>query len=205
MTKSTTNRTTTNRCLILASSSPRRQELIRTLGIPFTIQAPSIDESISTELLPSEAVEEIALRKANTIHDQLKEKQNVVIIGSDTLVFSNGEALGKPVDEHHAFRMLSQLQGTTHEVYTAIACVDAISGESLIKHRSTSVHLIPLTDKQILTYIQTGEPMDKAGAYGIQGLGSTIVDHIEGDYFAVVGLSLNLLTKMLQHFQIEIL
>jgi septum formation protein len=194
--------------LILASSSPRRQELIRALNLPFSIQASDVDETITEVLSPVQIVETLSLRKAKVIADQVKSsqvQQNVIVVGSDTIVVFRDEVLGKPKDASDAARMLTMLQGNVHEVYSGVALIQIGSGETKVQHRQTKVKMKPLNAKQIANYIATGEPNDKAGAYAIQGIGATIVESIEGDYFNVVGLPLSLLSDMLSDMGVEVL
>ncbi|TXK84745.1 septum formation protein Maf [Paenibacillus sp. N3.4] len=192
--------------LILASSSPRRQELIQTLGLPYIIRVSDADETVEGKITAAELVEVLSLRKASTVRDMLQtDEAHGIIIGSDTVVVFQNEVLGKPVDEKDAFRMLQALQGNTHQVYSGVACVDAATGKQAIAHRVTHVKMKPMSDEQILRYIATGEPKDKAGSYGIQGIGTTLVESIEGDYFTVVGLPLSLLSDLLLQFEIQVL
>ncbi|RNB86200.1 Maf family protein [Brevibacillus panacihumi] len=188
--------------LILASSSPRRKELLQTLGLPFTIQSSDVDETTNPGMLPHEIVEELALRKARKIASGLTEG---VVLGSDTIVVLNGEILGKPVDEADAYRMLHALQGCEHTVYSGVALIDAMSGQSEVSHSHTQVRIRPLAPDEIRAYIATREPMDKAGSYAIQGIGATLVEGIVGDYFTVVGLPLRLTASMLSRFGIQVL
>jgi septum formation protein len=192
--------------LILASSSPRRQELIRSLGLPYEIISSNADESVDDKLTPAEIVEVLSLRKAQTVCEVIRssDKQGIVI-GSDTIVVFEGQILGKPKDGKDSFRMLSALQGNTHQVFSGVACVDSQTGAFQVSHRVTNVTMKSLTDEQIRRYIATGEPHDKAGSYAIQGLGATIVEGIEGDYFNVVGLPLSLLSDLLKAYNIHIL
>jgi septum formation protein len=192
--------------LILASSSPRRQELIRSLGLPYEIISSNADESVDEKLTPAEIVEVLSLRKAQAVCEVIRssDKQGVVI-GSDTIVVFQGQVLGKPTDGKDSFRMLSALQGNTHQVYSGVACVDSQTEVFNVSHRVTNVTMKPLTDEQIRRYIATGEPQDKAGSYAIQGLGATIVEGIEGDYFNVVGLPLSLLSDLLKAYDVHIL
>ncbi|MDF2648060.1 MAG: septum formation inhibitor Maf [Paenibacillus sp.] len=192
--------------LILASSSPRRQELIQSLGLPYIIRVSDADETVEEKISPAELVEVLSLRKASTVLDMLEasEKEGI-IIGSDTVVVYRDEVLGKPVDEQDSFRMLKALQGSTHQVYSGVACVDAATGKQVVSHRVTHVKMKSMSDAQILRYIATGEPKDKAGSYAIQGIGATIVESIEGDYFTVVGLPLSLLSDLLLSFEIQVL
>ncbi|GIP31361.1 nucleoside triphosphate pyrophosphatase [Paenibacillus sp. J2TS4] len=192
--------------LILASTSPRRRELIRNLGLPYEVMASEADETIEDGLTPGQIVETLSERKARAVYERLPAgPPRQIVVGSDTIVVYNGRVLGKPEDRNDARRMLQMLQGSTHQVYTGIACIETGTGKSLIAHRMTKVVIKPLTESQIDHYIATGEPMDKAGSYAIQGIGATMVESIEGDYFNVVGLSLNLLSDMLQSFDIDVL
>jgi len=199
------NKANTRR-IILASSSPRRQELLQSLKLPLLIHPSNADETVDEKLSRAEVVEALALRKASAVKDQLGAGSDQgIVVGSDTIVVLDSQILGKPADRHDAFRMLRALQGRTHEVYTGVACIDLLTGAQRVKHRTTRVHMKPLDDAQIERYIATGEPMDKAGSYAIQGMGATIVDFIEGDYFNVVGLPLSLLSDMLAELGLNIL
>jgi septum formation protein len=192
--------------LILASSSPRRQELIRSLGLPFKIIVSDADEHTAPTMTPAEIVETLSMRKAQAVFDRLKGREKEgIIIGSDTIVVFEGKVLGKPEDEQDAFQMLHTLQGKTHQVYSGVACIDAVTGKHIVNHRMTSVTMKALSEQQIKRYINTGEPKDKAGSYGIQGLGATIVEKIAGDYFNVVGLPLSLLSDVLSEFGVEVI
>jgi septum formation protein len=194
------------RTLILASSSPRRQELIRTFQLPVRIQVSHVDESYITGTAPADIVEELALRKANAVAESIKaELLDGIVIGSDTIVVYGNQVLNKPVDEEDAMRMLTMLQGHTHEVFSGVACIDLKSGKRLVKHRMTKVTMRHLNKVQILRYIASGEPTDKAGAYAIQGIGATLVDSIDGCYFNVVGLPLALLSTMLGELGVDVL
>lgn len=199
---------TTTKTLILASSSPRRQELIRSLQLPYQIIVSDVDETTEAGLAPEHIVEQLSGRKASAVYERCKadqaELRDGVIIGSDTIVVLNGEALGKPKDEEDAFRMLKSLQGKEHHVYSGVACIDLQTGLRYVDHQRTAVWMKGLTDERIRRYIATGEPMDKAGSYAIQGLGATIVERIEGDYFNVVGLPMALLSDMLDRFSIAV-
>ncbi|WP_274362617.1 Maf family protein [Paenibacillus thermotolerans] len=193
--------------LILASSSPRRQELIRSLGLPVRIRPSDVDETIEGELAPADIVETLADRKASAVYDGLvREGERAgIVVGSDTIVVLDGQVLGKPVNERDAARMLSALQGRDHEVYSGVALIDAESGEKAVSHRVTRVWMKPMDEETIRRYITTGEPNDKAGSYAIQGIGATLVERIEGDYFNVVGLPLALVSDMLKAFGVRIL
>ncbi|MFG0212724.1 Maf family protein [Brevibacillus porteri] len=188
--------------LILASSSPRRRELLQALGLSFTVITSDVDETTAEHLSASEVVEELSLRKAKEVASRLTEG---VVLGSDTVVVLDGQILGKPVDETDAFRMLSMLQGQEHTVYSGVALIDVETGRAEVSHSLTHVRIRALTEQEIKSYIATGEPMDKAGSYAIQGIGATIVEGITGDYFTVVGLPLGLTSTLLTRFGMPIL
>lgn len=190
--------------LVLASSSPRRQELIQMLGLPFEIATNDVDETVSNDLSPKQIVEELSLRKAQASTARITDSQSIVI-GSDTIVVYLEEVLGKPKDQEDAFRMLKLIEGKTHQVYTGITCIDVGESRIVTRSRVTDVRMKALSDEQIRAYIATGEPMDKAGAYAVQGIGSTIVESINGDHFNVVGMSLSLLSEMLEELGVKVL
>ncbi|MBO2943941.1 septum formation inhibitor Maf [Paenibacillus sp. F411] len=194
------------RQIVLASTSPRRQELIQMLGLPVEVMPSGADEDTPAGWKPEQVVESLALRKAEAVLERCRlAAPAAVIVGSDTVVVLDGEILGKPRNPEEAVSMLSRLQGRRHAVYTGIACVDLSTGTSLLRHRVTTVAMKPLLETQIESYVRTGEPMDKAGAYGIQGLGAVLVESIEGDYFNVVGLSISMLSDMLLELGISVL
>jgi septum formation protein len=190
-----------NKRLILASSSPRRRELLSGLKLDFITHPSDDNEDVPYGTLPIEMVELLSLRKARSI---MNKYETGIIIGSDTIVVLNDEVLGKPKDNTDAHAMLTKLQGNAHTVYTGVAIIDAESGEYKVSHNRTQVTIKALTGEKISRYIATGEPADKAGAYAIQGFGATIVEGIEGDYFTVVGLPVGLLTEMLESFGVHI-
>ncbi|MFM1652351.1 Maf family protein [Brevibacillus sp. B_LB10_24] len=188
--------------IILASTSPRRKELLEAIGLPFTVIASNVDETVPPEMQPDQVVEYLALKKAREVAGK---NDFGLVIGSDTIVFLDGEILGKPRDEEHAFAMLQSLQGRQHTVYSGVAVVEADTGRTEVSHSAAKVNIRPMTDREIRAYIATGEPMDKAGSYAIQGIGSTIVEGIVGDYFAVVGLPLHLTARLLARFGVSLL
>ena len=169
--------------LILASSSPRRKELLENLRLTFTISSSEVDESFDPTLSPEDVVMDLAERKAQVI---FTENKNAYVIGSDTIVVADNQVLGKPADENEAKEMLTKLSGRKHDVYTGVSILSP-NGTARFYER-TEVEFWELTDEEINFYAQSGEPLDKAGAYGIQQLGSMLVKKINGDYFAVVGL-----------------
>lgn len=170
--------------LYLASSSPRRKEILQSAGVEFVVVPSDGDESRPPKLSPAELVQELAKRKA--FGAKVSAAPEDVILGADTLVALEDKVLGKPGSEEEAFAMLSELSGRTHTVYTGCCLRKGDSFRTLVV--ATEVEFYPLTEKEIWEYIHTGEPMDKAGAYGIQGRGCVLVKGIRGDYFNVVGL-----------------
>lgn len=196
--------------IVLASSSPRRKELVATLdlSLPVYILSTDSDETVLPEWTPQQTVETLSLRKAQAAMDMLRQSPVAadyrdLIIAADTIVAVDGQILGKPADEEDAFRMLSKLSGRKHDVFTGVSCIAADSGETHVAYRRTIVRMRELVDERIRRYVASGEPMDKAGAYGIQGLGSTLVEEIEGCYFNVVGLPLALLSDLLEKYGIR--
>lgn len=169
--------------LILASASPRRRELLQTAGIAFTVRVSEAEEHIESGTAPQEAVMQLARQKAEAV---AKAYPRELVLGADTVVVYDGAILGKPADEADAVRMLQMLSGKTHTVYTGVCLVQ--NGQAETFFEQTDVTFYPLTQEEIEQYVATGEPMDKAGAYGIQGRGCTLVQSICGDYFNVVGL-----------------
>lgn len=179
--------------LILASASPRRQELISMISKEVHIEPADVDESFSADTPVESVPEMLAVRKAAAIADRHPED---TVIGCDTSVIVDGEILGKPTDCENAKRMLKLLSGTTHQVITG--CAIFKNGRSLSFSETTDVTFYTLSDAEIDAYVSTGEPMDKAGAYGIQEYGSLLVKKINGDYFNVVGLPVGKLNKVLK-------
>ncbi len=179
--------------MILASQSPRRRELLGQMGFSFTVRPAKGEELPHPELTPAQLVEELARQKALEV--SAGAEADDVVVAADTVVAIDGKVLGKPHDKVHAAQMLSALSGREHTVYTGVAVK---RGENLlVEHEATQVRFRPLTEREIDLYIQTGEPMDKAGSYGIQGYGALLVEGIRGDYFNVVGLPICRLGRML--------
>ncbi len=184
---------------ILASGSPRRKEIFTMLGLDFEVDVPEVDEGqISPEgIKPDMYVQELAFLKAMTAAGAHLKNSSSYIVAADTIVSIDGEILGKPQDENEAADMLSRLSGRTHTVYTGICVVRIKDGKSECRAASTGVTFKELSQELIWRYIRTGEPMDKAGAYGIQGLGSVLVEKIEGDFFNVMGLPSPLFAELM--------
>ena len=171
--------------VILASSSPRRRDLLDLIGVAHDVRAADVDETYPDGEKPAAHAERLAREKAETIAAENRES---LVIGADTIVVVGDEVLGKPRDQADATRMLKLLSGRTHVVMTAVAA--SLGGRTVSTVENVKVTFRDLRTDEIASYIDTGEPMDKAGAYGIQGYGATIVNRIDGDYFAVMGLSL---------------
>ena len=184
------------RKMILASASPRRRELLTQAGFSFEVKVSDADEVI-TEKEPDKIVKELALVKACAV---AASETEALIIGADTIVAVDGKILGKPRDAEEAFSMLSMLQGRTHQVYTGVALITKEEGlqKSHVFSEKTDVHMYPMTEQEIREYIATGEPLDKAGAYGIQGRAAVYIRKIEGDYNNVVGLPISRLYQELK-------
>ncbi len=179
--------------VILASSSPRRRELLNLIGIPHDVLPADVNESLHAGEQPVPHAERLARAKALTV---AAREPSAVVIGADTIVVVDDEILGKPADEGDAYRMLRMLSGREHRVVTAVAV--ALDGEIVSSVEEVQVTFRDLSDSEIADYIATREPMDKAGSYGIQGYGATIVRKVEGDYFAVMGLPLLRTVGLLQ-------
>lgn len=188
--------------IILASGSPRRKELLAGLGLQFEVLVSDVNEEIEEVLPPHQLVEVLACKKAEAIAAKVSRG---IVIGSDTIVVLNGEILGKPKNEEDAFSMLSRLQGNLHTVYTGVSLIDAESRRSEVAYQATQVKMKSLSVEQIRHYIATKEPLDKAGSYAIQGIGATLIEGIEGDFYTVVGLPLALTAEKLKSFGVDVL
>ena len=188
--------------IVLASASPRRQELLRRMGITeFDIRVPETEESYPAGLTPREVVEYISREKADAAVKLCGADE--IVITADTMVFLDDARLGKPTDEADALRMLTALQGRHHTVCTGVTVRQG--DHTVTESEETEVIFRPATQRELLAYIATGEPMDKAGAYGIQGKGSLLVEGIRGDFFNVMGLPLLRLSRMLAQFGVNCL
>ncbi len=194
--------------LVLASSSPRRQEYLRHAGFAFEVLAPRVDETIRPNESAEEHVRRLALVKAQRAASFLPTDPPALVIGADTMVALQHEMLGKPASLEDARRMLWLLSGKTHRVVTGLALVLAGPAEagragerSRVEHETTLVHFLSLTDPEIEEYVATGECMDKAGAYAVQGFAGRFVRAIEGDYFNVVGMPVSRLYQMLRDWE----
>ena len=187
--------------IILASKSPRRQELLARMGLEFTVKASRIDEKTDPFAHPSDEVARISLAKAQAVVDSCGPE--VFIISADTFVVCDGLMMGKPHSESEAFSMLRRLSGRDHQVMTGLTVIGDGRTENLTV--TTTLRFRALSDQEIRNYIATGEPMDKAGAYGIQGLASMFVVGLDGDYYNVMGLPICTLTVLLRRFGVKLL
>ena len=178
---------------ILASKSPRRRELLSEITKDFEIVTKEVDETLPNDIHPRDGVEILAVRKGEVVAREVGEDN--IVISSDTLVELGGVPLGKPVDKEDAVRMLTDLSGKAHNVHTGVAV--HYRGKSFSGVATTAVYFREMTDKEIRDYVDSGDPMDKAGSYGIQSGGGKFVEKIEGDYDTVVGLSVALTRKLI--------
>lgn len=169
--------------IVLASSSPRRKEIMENAGFKFAVREPNVEENLKIKLPPIDLVMKLALKKATAVS---KNSEDEVIIGADTIVCIDGKNIGKPTNADEAKLMLEQLSGRLHRVYTGVAIIAKDRQETFFVQ--AKVNFRELSPETIQNYIKSGEPFDKAGGYAIQGLGSTFVEKIDGDYFGVVGL-----------------
>jgi septum formation protein len=179
--------------LILASSSPRRKDLLSSFGKPFSVDVPDVDESLLPGEDPSSHVRRLALEKARTVQ---KRHNAGLVVAADTVVVLDGSIIGKPDDEADARCMLGTLSGRTHQVFTGVAVADAATGTAGCRVVSSSVTISPIGEEEIARYVATGEPLDKAGSYAVQGLGGQYVSRVEGSLSNVIGLPLEELREL---------
>ena len=188
--------------IVLASGSPRRQELLQNIGITeFDIRVPRTEENFPAGLTPQQVVAYISREKADAASKLCTPEE--IVITADTMVFLDEARLGKPADEAEALRMLTALQGRHHTVCTGVTV--RRGDDILTQSETTHVYFRPASEAELRAYIATGEPMDKAGAYGVQGQGALLVERIDGDFFNVMGLPVLLVSRMLQEFGITLL
>jgi septum formation protein len=185
--------------LILASASPRRSEILRNAGLQFEIRKTDVDESRLADEVPGDYVRRLALSKSLSAAAEYRELDNeALFLGADTVVVVDAEILGKPASQDDARSMLHRLSGRVHEVHTGLALLRTPGAERRVVEEITRVHFVSLSEQEIESYIATGEPFDKAGAYAIQGIGGRYVTRIEGCYFNVMGLPLAKLWSLLR-------
>lgn len=190
------------RTIILASASPRRREILRRAGLKFSVDESSYEEDDLPGLKPRALAEFHALQKAR---DVARRHRNAIVIAADTIVVLKGRRYGKPRDTAQAAEMLKALSGKAHSVITGFAIIDTADSRELSGSVETKVFFRRLTMDEIAAYVNSGEPLDKAGAYGIQGLGGALVEKIEGDFFNVVGLPLSAVAEGLKKFGVSVL
>jgi septum formation protein len=188
--------------IILASASPRRQELLEKVGLKFEVEPGNYEEDIKSGVEPHEIARRISLGKAEAV---ARNHKDAIIIAADTFIVFEGRILGKPHTETESRKMLETLNGKSHLVITGFTIMDTGNYKTLSKSIETRVYIRKLTSAEIKAYVQSKEPLDKAGAYAIQGLGSVIVERIEGDYYNVMGLPLSALAEALAKFGIKVL
>lgn len=193
--------------IILASASPRRRELLKNMGLDFSVIVSDADEDgVDVSVPPEIYVQELALLKATATAKKVLDRKDALVISADTVVVYDNKVLGKPKDEAEAKAMLRMLSGKIHQVYTGFCVLRIKDAFTVCKSVCTNVRFKSLTDERIAKYVATGEPMDKAGAYGIQGLGAMLIDAIQGDYFNVVGLPVSELAEILEtEFNLQIM
>jgi len=185
---------------ILASASPRREDLLNQLGLSFQVMPGDVEEESIHAGSPRRLVEQLAYLKARSV--SLREPR-LPVLGADTVVALRGKILGKPKSPRQAAAMLARLQGRSHRVYTGVALVHGLTGRAAVGSAMTRVWMRPLTALEIQSYVASGEPRDKAGSYGIQGKGGGLISGIDGCYFNVVGLPLTLTVRILREFGVE--
>jgi len=190
------------KAIILASASPRRKELLEQIGLSFRVEPSNYQENIRFDLEPHDLARALSLEKARLV---ARNHRNALVIAADTFIVFEGKILGKPRTETEAKEMLETINGKPHSVITGFTIIDSDSNKTLSRSVETKVHLRKLSSDEIDAYVRSKEPLDKAGAYAIQGLGSVIVEKIEGDYFNVIGLPLSALTESLKEFGVHIL
>jgi septum formation protein len=185
--------------LILASSSPRRAKVLRNAGFVFEIRPADVDETRQPHEAAEDYVRRVAQAKARAIAEPARaDRERAIVIAADTIVLAEGQILGKPRDAEDARRMLRLFSGKTHEVLTALSVINVPAAKEALHVEKTRVEFLKMSEEEIETYIQTGEPVDKAGAYGIQGIAGRFATRIEGCYFNVLGLPLSRLWTTLQ-------
>jgi len=188
--------------IILASASPRRKELLEKIGLKFEVEPSNYEENVSSKLRPYELAKALSFEKAKAV---ASHHQNALVIAADTFIVFKGKILGKPQTEAEAKKILETINGKTHSVITGLTIIDTETNKALSRLVETKVYIRKLTPGEIDAYVRSKEPLDKAGAYAIQGLGAVIVEKIEGDYFNVVGLPLRALAESLKEFGVNIL
>ncbi len=187
---------------MLASASPRRKQIFALTGLKFEIDPSEYEEDLSLNLPPKELVIQMSQGKAKQV---AKHHQNAIVIGADTVIVYQGEIIGKPQTQSRAKQILSKLSGQSHSVITGFTIIDTANNQTVAQAIETRVTFKQLSPEEIISYVESGEPLDKAGAYAIQGLGAVLIERIEGDYYNVVGLPLCALVNQLKKLDIFVL
>ena len=188
--------------IVLASASTRRKELLEKIGLHFTVDPSDYPEDAYVELKPHERAKRVSLEKARAV---AARHSNALIIAADTFIVSEGQVMGKPHSPNEAKRMLKALSGRSHVAITGFTILDTTNGKTLSRVVETRIYMRKLSEREIDRYVSSSEPLDKAGAYAIQGLGSVLINRIEGDYYNVMGLSLNSFAQALKSFGVHVL
>ena len=188
--------------IVLASASPRRKEILEITGLKFSVCASDYEEDLDLSLKPHKLARFLSLKKAEAVANKYKD---AIIIAADTFIYYKNRLLGKPHTEKEAKKMLGLLNGKVHSVITGFTIMDTGSGQIVSKSEVTKVYFKKLTDEEISAYVSSGEPLDKAGAYAIQGLGAVFIEKIDGDFFNVMGLPLSALAESLKKFGVDVL
>jgi septum formation protein len=188
--------------IILASASPRRKELLEKIGLKFEVEPGDINEELQSDLPPQELAKKLSQEKALAVS---KKYSDAIIIAADTIGVFEGKIVGKPRTSTEATKMLRMLNGKSHLVVTGFTIIDTKTGKTVSKSVETTVYFRKLTEAEIDAYVKTGEPLDKAGGYALQGLGALIVEKITGDFYNVIGLPLSALVESLKTFGVKVL
>ena len=187
--------------IVLASGSPRRKEILEKTELSFTVDPSNYEEDMNQDLEPKELVKVLSLGKAK---DVAKRHKNAVIIGADLIISFKGNVLGKPQTKEKAIEMLTQLSGNTHSAISGFTIIDTETGKVVSDALETKIRFKELTQEEIKKYVDTGEPLDKAGAYAIQGKGKEFIKNIKGDYYNVMGLPLDSIITKLKEFDVSV-
>ena len=190
------------RKIVLASASPRRKEILDITGLKFSVHKSDYEEELNLSLTPHKLARFLSLKKAETVAHHYRD---AILIAADTFIAFKNRVLGKPFTDRKAMKMLKMLNGKSHAVITGYTVLDTANGKTISKSVATKVYFRTLSDEEIAAYIKSGEPLDKAGAYAIQGLGAVFIERIDGDFFNVMGLPLFSLTESLKKFGVHVL
>lgn len=189
--------------LILASSSPRRKELLEQIGLEFDIVVSDIEEKVDINLSPEETAKSLAYQKAYDVAKKVGPEK--LVLGSDTIVVIDNEILGKPQNEDDIYQMLRKLSNTTHTVITGVCLYSTYDNSFIVESDTSFIKIREISDVEIAAYIKSGEPFDKAGSYAIQGIGAVFVERIEGNYSGIVGLPVYMVAQMLKQYRVNVL